>query len=110
MSKASKNDKKDLRADLSLLPKAFNNQVAYGMMAGAEKYGRYNYLKGHNINQLIAAAKRHLDLLQEGEDIDTDTSKRVGVDVHHAALVATNMLMLLHQLEQGTLIDDRYKK
>lgn len=107
--KASKNDKQDNKPDYSLLPKVFMDQTSFVMMAGAEKYGRYNYTKGHDISQLIAAAERHLKCIQDGEDIDKDCSDRVGVDVHHAANVAANMLMLLHQRELGTLTDDRFK-
>jgi hypothetical protein len=106
---AGKNDKIDNKPDYSLLPKAFLDQVAYCMMAGADKYGRYNYLKGHKINQLTAAAGRHLKAIESGEDIDEDTSERVNKQVHHAAAVAANMLMLLHQKEENTLTDDRYK-
>jgi len=110
MSSAKKNDVLDKKPDLSLLPKIFKEQVAYGMMAGAQKYGRNNYLEGHSINQLIAAAERHLDAIKDGEDIDQDTTDRVERTVYHAALVCTNMLMLLHQQQVGTLKDDRFYK
>lgn len=104
---AKKNDVLDCKPDLSMLPRVFKEQVAYGMMAGAAKYGRDNYVLGHRMNQLLAAAERHLDAIKDGEDMDRDTSDRVGIDVHHAALVCTNMLMLLHQIELGTIKDDR---
>lgn len=107
--KASKNDKADNKPDYSLVPKVFMDQVSYVMMAGAEKYGRYNYTKGHNMSQLISAAERHLKCIQECEDIDKDCSDRIGVEVYHAANVAANMLMLLHQTELSTIIDDRFK-
>ena len=110
MSVAKKNDKKDNKPDLSLLPKVFKAQVAYPMMVGITKYGRYNYTQGHNICQLISAAERHLDEIKDGVDYDPECSESAGVKVHHAGCVAANMLMLLHQLELGTLIDDRYKK
>ena len=109
MTKASKNDTVDNKPDYSLLPKVLMDQLAYVMMAGAQKYGRYNYTKGHNLNQLISAAERHLKLLQSGEDIDADTSGRINQQIHHAACVCANMLMLLHQRELGTLVDDRFK-
>jgi hypothetical protein len=83
--KASKNDQVDNKPDYSLLPKVFMDQVSYCMMAGAEKYGRYNYTKGHNINQLLAASGRHLKAIQEGEDVDQDTTDRVNETVYHAA-------------------------
>jgi hypothetical protein len=66
-SKASKDNVKDNKPDYSLLPKIFLDQVAYGMMAGEKKYGRYNYTKGHKVSQLLAAAERHIKIYQEGE-------------------------------------------
>jgi len=110
MSKAKKDNVVDNKPDYSLLPEVFLNQVSYVMMAGEKKYGRYNYCKGHSINQLCAAAGRHLKRLESGEDYDQDTSDRVGVDIHHAASVCANMLMLLRQRELETLEDDRFKK
>ena len=110
MSRAKKNDKLDNKPDLSLLPKVFKAQVAYAMMAGEGKYGSFNYTKGHSIRQLIAAAERHLDEIKDDVDIDKDCSERVGVDVSHAACVVSNMLMLIHQTELGSIIDDRFKR
>ena len=105
---ADKNDSKDNKPDYSLMPKVFMDQVSYCMMAGAQKYGRYNYTKGHKYSQLIAAAERHLKCLQDGEDIDQDTSTRVQTPITHAACVAANMLMLIHQDSIGTIEDDRF--
>ena len=109
VEKASKNDTLDNKPDYSLLPRAFLDQVAYVMMAGAQKYGRYNYTKGHNISQLTSAAIRHLKAIDSNEDIDQDTTDRINKEIHHAACVCANMLMLLHQKELGTLEDDRFK-
>lgn len=106
---ADKNDKKDRKPDYSLIPRALLDHLAYAMMAGEEKYGRYNYTKGHRISQLTAAAVRHLKAIESGEDYDADTSDRIGLSVHHAGNVAACMLMLLHQQELGTLVDDRFK-
>ena len=108
MGKADKNNELDNKPDYSLLPKVFLDQVAYVMMAGEKKYGRYNYCKGHSMNQLTAAASRHLKAIESGEDIDSDCSDRINLKVYHAANVAANMLMYLHQQELGTLEDDRF--
>jgi hypothetical protein len=107
---ASKNAKRDGKPDLSLLPKVFLDQVAYAMMAGEKKYGRYNYTKGHKISELIAAAMRHLSAMNEGEDADQDTTHRLdnGQVVSHAACICANMLMILRQTELGTITDDRF--
>lgn len=89
------------KPDYSLLPKVFCDQVAYVMMYGATKYGAGNYLKGHRLTQLTAAAGRHLKELEEGNDVDEETG------LTHAAQVCANMLMLMHQQQIGTLKDDR---
>jgi hypothetical protein len=88
------------------------DQIAYTMMAGAQKYGRYNYTLGHNITQLTAAATRHLKLIESGEDVDKDCTERLGapgIEILHWACVAASALMAIHQLELGTAKDDRYK-
>lgn len=99
---ASKAD--SLKPDLSLLPRVFKAEVAKAMQFGAKKYGRWNYTKGHDIEQLIAAAERHLDAIKDGEDLADDSR------LSHWAHVAANALMALHQAQLGTLRDGRFKK
>lgn len=106
---ASKNDKLDGKPDYSLLPEVFLTQVARAMMAGQVKYGKFNYLKGHNICQLTSAIQRHAKAIEKGEWWDEDTSKRLGQKVSHLACISASCLMALHQDEEGTLKDDTYK-
>ena len=99
--KASKNDGK--KADLSLIPYVALKREAEALMVGEVKYGRYNYTKGHKASQLIAAAIRHLQAWNEGEENDPeDGQSHIG-----AARACTSML--LRQQELGTLIDNRFK-
>ena len=113
---ASKNNKKDCKPDYALLPKAFMDQVAFVMMAGEHKYGRFNYCLGHEITQITAAQCRHAKLIEAGEDIDWDTTNRLrevypdSPEITHLACIAAGSLMALHQKELGTLRDERYKK
>lgn len=123
---AKKNDKLDNKPDHSLLSPVFKDQVSYCMMAGAIKYGTFNYLKGHTIRQLMAATSRHMDKILAGEDYDEDTTnilekgytrpdgtfipgigKRILIT--HNACICANQLMFLDQKKIGTLKDDRYK-
>ncbi len=112
---ANKNDKRDVKPDHSLLPKIFMDQTAYSLMAGEIKYGRYNFYKGHTISQLTAAISRHTKAIDNGEDIDHDTSLLLSsyynkdVKITHAACIAANVAMMLAQKEHGTLTDDRFK-
>lgn len=92
------------KPDLSLIPYAAEVVMAQAFTYGAQKYGRYNYCKGHNLSQLIASARRHLSKFYGGEDVDDESG------VHHLGHALVNLAMILHQKELGTLIDDRYKK
>lgn len=78
--------------------------IAFAMRHGAEKYGPYNWReKQIGYSLYIEAAKRHLDLLADGEDIDDESGH------HHAAHVAACALIILDALECESLIDDRHK-
>lgn len=98
----AKKETKD-KPDLSHIPYCAESELAKAMQYGTKKYGRYNYCKGHDLTQLVAAAKRHLGKYLEGEDCDNESG------VHHLGHVMANCLMLLHQGELGTLRDDRYQ-
>jgi hypothetical protein len=92
------------KPDLALLPRVFKETVARVMMFGAKKYGRWNYTKGHDIEQLIAAAERHLDALKDGEDVADDSK------LSHWGHIAANALMALHQIQLKTIRDGRFKR
>ena len=99
---ASKFDQE--KADLSLIPAVAEQAIARAMMYGEKKYGRYNYCKGHDASQLVAAAKRHLAAWFNGEENDPESG------VNHLGHVMANCLMILRQQELGTLKDNRYVK
>ncbi len=101
MSKAAKNDHK--KPDLSLLPKIFMEEVARAFQVGEVKYGRYNYCKGHNASQLVAAAQRHMTAWFEGEEHDPVDGQ------HHLGAAGACLAMMLRQQQLGTMIDDRFK-
>lgn len=99
--KAAKNDKE--KVDLSLLPTEALIAGAKAFMVGEKKYGRYNYYKGHNASQLVAALLRHATAWFDGEENDPiDGQPHLGSVIACAA-------MLLKQQALGTLVDDRYK-
>jgi hypothetical protein len=98
---AAKNDKEKI--DLSLIPYISNIEHAKAFMVGQKKYGRYNYCKGHNASQLVAAAQRHLNAWFNGEELDPDGQ-------HHLGSVMACCSMILRQVELGTLKDDRFGK
>lgn len=100
--KASKNDQSKL--DISLIPYVALREEATAFMVGQKKYGRYNYCKGHEASQLVAAAQRHLLAWFNGEDYDPTDGQ------HHLGSVRACCAMILRQSELGTLIDNRYGK
>jgi hypothetical protein len=103
------------------------DQVAFCMMAGQMKYLRDNYRKGHASNQLTSAAGRHVKLIEGGEDIDADTTRRLcdgckdingdwhdgygdkAPMIYHWACVAACALMAIEQINLGTHVDDRWR-
>lgn len=98
---AAKNDKE--KVDLSLIPYISNLEHAKAFMVGQKKYGRYNYCKGHNASQLVAALLRHANAWNSGEEFDPTDGQ------HHLGSVMACCSMILRQQELGTLKDDRFK-
>lgn len=99
---ASKNDSE--KADLSLIPQIALEAAARAFMVGEKKYGRYNYYKGHQASQLVAAMQRHGSAWMEGEENDPKDGQP------HLGSVIACAAMLLQQQKLGTLKDNRYKE
>ena len=99
---ATKNDTD--KPDVSLIPEIAMNELAYALMLGENKYGRYNYCKGMKITRLIAAAIRHLNKINNGEDMDPESGHS------HWGNVMACCTMALRQIELGTITDNRYKQ
>lgn len=75
------------------------------MMLGAAKYGPFNWRKNavkHSV--YINAARRHLDLLEAGQDNDEESGEP------HEAHVMACMGIVIDARETGNLIDDRPQK
>jgi len=85
------------------LPWKAINEMVDNFHDGAHRYGRDNYLVGEGLafSRLFAAMQRHGVEWWLGEDRTTDSQ------VHHLACVASNALMLLEMILEGTGIDDR---
>ncbi len=99
---ASKNDQE--KADYSLIPSVALEAAARAFMVGQAKYGRYNYYKGHQASQLIAALMRHTTAWMEGEENDPKDGQP------HLGSVIACAAMILQQQKLGTLKDNRYVK
>ena len=92
------------KVDLTLLPSIALFHGAHAMMNGAEKYGPYNWRdKAVLARVYIAAAKRHLDYWEAGEEASADSL------VHHLGHAIACMAILLDAQATGNMIDDRHK-
>lgn len=92
------------KAPLRLVPPALEIYVSVIQALGAEKYGAYNWRKLH-VSRVtyLEAAKRHILLALDGEDMDPETG------VPHEASVAACMAIVLDAMSIGRLVDDRDK-
>jgi hypothetical protein len=65
---------------MDLIPPIMEMEVAHVLTFGAAKYGPDNWRKVPDLRRrYIAAAKRHINALQQGEERDPETG------LHHAA-------------------------
>lgn len=71
---------------------------------GAQKYDRYNFLKGYDWSLSFDAAQRHLLQFWAGEDNDPESG------LPHAAHAAWHCLAMLAFLQRELGTDDRFKQ
>ena len=91
------------KAGLDLIPVGAKKAIAEVFDFGAKKYARHNWRSGFNYSRLIAAAERHLDAFNDGEDLDPESGKP------HLAHLGCCVMMLLESTIKGYGTDDRYK-
>lgn len=101
MSGAKKNDQG--KAALALIPYCAQLAEAEAFMVGQRKYGTWNFMKGMEASRLMSALLRHANAWFNGEERDPVDGQ------HHLGSVRACAAMIMAQVEQGTLIDDRYK-
>lgn len=71
---------------------------------GAQKYARYNYLKGYSWSLSFDALQRHLLRFWSGEDLDPESG------LPHLGHAAWHCLALLSFLRRDLGVDDRFKQ
>lgn len=87
---------------LDLWPGVATAYGTLGLLDGMFKYGRVNWREvGIRGSIYIAALKRHVDALQEGEDCDPVTG------VPHMSYILANAAIYVDAMEAGKLVDDR---
>lgn len=82
------------KLEWSLLPIGAMEEVIRGLMAGAEKYGEYNWLKVEpSRKRYWNAAMRHITNYRKGNIYDDGED---GTGCHNLALAIDNLLFILH--------------
>lgn len=95
----------EAKVDLSLIPPAASIYMALAMMEGARKYGPYNWrLKKVKMMIYLAAAKRHIDKVIDGQDLDEESFLP---ELGHAM---ASLGIICDAVETGNIIDNRPPK
>lgn len=107
---AKKDNVKDCKPPLKYIHPNFVEGMAFGMLAGELKYGAWNFMLGHDVQDLLDGATRHMNAFRKGELIDQDTTNRLrekfgdkAPEVSHLWLAACNLNMIIWQLDHKTL-------
>jgi hypothetical protein len=95
----------DGKPPLANLPLAGLNSVARVQAYGHKKYGDFhNFRKGMEVSRNLSCAMRHIMAYMDGQDKDPESGE------NHLGHAACRLFFVLQNLEDGVLIDDRYKK
>lgn len=89
------------KIDTDLVPFELIVAAAVGLGLGEHKYAARNFEKGLSYRSLINSLERHCKALKDGEEFDADTG------IPHYMLIASSTAMLVHNIMQGVIIDDR---
>lgn len=89
------------KIDTDLVPFEMIVAAAVGLGLGEHKYAARNFEKGLSYRSLINSLERHCKALKDGEEFDSDTG------IPHYMLIASSTAMLMHNIMQGVIIDDR---
>lgn len=89
------------KIDTDLVPFELIVAAAVGLGLGEFKYTARNFEKGLSYRSLINSIERHCKALKDGEEYDVDTG------IPHYMLIASSTAMLVHNVMQGVVIDDR---
>lgn len=94
--KAVKHD--NAKDRMEFIPALALRYVSKAFTHGAEKYGKFNYLKGMEWSRLIGAAHRHINATELR--IDYDSGEKGSGLLHTAHAVASLMMLLEYQLRE----------
>lgn len=92
------------KIQVHLVPPSLIQAAANAYEQGAIKYGAYNWRESDEVrvSTYVAAAIRHLQAFQDGENMVPDNPK-----AHHLGAVIASIGIIIDATAAGTLIDDR---
>lgn len=100
-SEATKYD--EGKPPLDLFPPEALIEIGKVLGFGANRYGRYNWREGMDWGRMLAAALRHLNAWNAGEDTDPDSG------LPHLAHAGCCITFLIAYEKSGIGTDDRWK-
>lgn len=87
---------------MDLLDRYALEQLASVLTFGAKKYAAHNWRKGLQYSRLVAAAMRHIQAFNDGEDNDPESG------LSHVAHAMCCMMFLLGTINHRPDMDDRW--
>lgn len=87
---------------MDLLDRYAIEQLASVLTFGAKKYAAHNWRKGLQYSRLVAAAMRHIQAFNDGEDNDPESG------LSHVAHAMCCMMFLLGTINHRPDMDDRW--
>lgn len=101
-----KNDIKDNKSRVDLIPSWIILDVGHIFRHGANKYAEYNYRSypGLKFSRMLAAAKRHIYQFEGGENLDDNTA------YNHLEHAICELIMVLDSRVNGYPGQDDRKK
>jgi hypothetical protein len=94
----------DGKPPMALLDPEYLEGVARVLGFGADRYGPDNWRGGIGFRRLISAAQRHLNSINKGEDIDSDSGEQ------HAFHLGCCAMFLSWMINHRKDLDDRYRE
>ncbi len=98
-----KDDKKDEKIQLELIPTGPLREIAKVLMHGVDKYELNDWRKGLEWTRYYGSIQRHMMAWMDGEELDPDSG------LPHLAHVATCAMFLLEYQRTNAGEDDRWK-
>lgn len=89
------------KIDTGLVPYELICAAAAGLNYGKQKYSARNFEKGMLMTSLLGSIERHNQAMKDGEDLDASSG------LPHYVLLASSVAMLVHNIVNGIVEDDR---